>query len=145
MIDNGIMQFKGASDFAPEHIVEPGSDIVPPAKIQAGAKADEEWSSVVVLLIGQLNAQMVSNASGDHNRLKSIDHETLSDDLSILDGFQGGRQYFYHLVTNACWRLPRPSKKASGRFVWPSSQPRARVLLVTTAPCLAFLRVKRHR
>ena len=101
-LENGIMQFKGAVDFAPEHIVEPGPEIFPPARIQAGAKADAEWSSVVVLPSGQvLNAQIVSNASGDHDRLKSIDRETLSVDLSILDGFQGGRQYFYHLVTDA--------------------------------------------
>ena len=101
-LENGIMQFKGAVDFAPVHIVEPGPEIFPPARIQAGAKADAEWSSVVVLPSGQvLNAQIVSNASGDHDRLKTIYRETLSDDLSILDGFQGWRQYFYHLVTDA--------------------------------------------
>lgn len=101
-IKKGVMQFKGSVDFSPEHIVEPGPEIFPPAKIQAGAKADDEWSSIVVLPSGQvLNAQIVSNATGDHDRLKSIDRKSMTVELSILDGFQGGRQYFYHLVTDA--------------------------------------------
>ena len=48
-----------------------------------------------------LNAQVVQNASGKHLRAKAVDTQTRTVTLSILDGEQGGKQYFYHLVTDA--------------------------------------------
>jgi hypothetical protein len=48
-----------------------------------------------------LNAQILQNASGQHLRVKSIDAAGGRVTLSILDGVQGGKQYFYHLVTDA--------------------------------------------
>jgi hypothetical protein len=48
-----------------------------------------------------LNAQIVQNATGQHLRVKSIDAAGGTVTLSILDGVQGGKQYFYHLVTDA--------------------------------------------
>ena len=48
-----------------------------------------------------LNAQIVQNPSGKHLRVKSIDTQGRTVTLSILDGVQGGKQYFYHLVTDA--------------------------------------------
>ena len=102
-VDNGIVQFAGNVDFSPEYIVQPGSpDPFPPAQIQAGAVADSDWSSMVVLPSNiVINAQMVSNESGAHDRLKDIDLEARTVTLSILDGVQGGRRHFYHLVTDA--------------------------------------------
>ncbi len=49
-----------------------------------------------------LNVQLVHNASGTHDRVKSIDMEKRTVTISLLDGFQGGRQFYYHLVTELC-------------------------------------------
>jgi hypothetical protein len=48
-----------------------------------------------------LNAQIVHNDSGSHLRLVALDLKGRTVTLSILDGVQGGKQYFYHLVTDA--------------------------------------------
>ncbi|MEL6799522.1 MAG: hypothetical protein AAFO80_06560 [Pseudomonadota bacterium] len=102
-IEDGVMQFRGNVDFSPEWIAVPGDPVAfPPAEIQAGAVADMEWSSMVYLPSGVvLNAQMVQNASGGHDRLVDIDLDARTATMSLLDGFQGGEQYYYHFVTDA--------------------------------------------
>lgn len=102
-IENGVMQFRGTVDFSPEWIAVPGDPVAfPPAQIQAGAVADMEWSSMVYLPSGVvLNAQMVMNNTGAHDRLVDIDPDARTATLSLLDGFQGGDQYYYHFVTDA--------------------------------------------
>jgi hypothetical protein len=103
-LEDGIMKFGGDVDFSPEYKVVPGDPpgYFPPKVANPGAVADDQWSSIVVLpsrLV--LNAQIVQNASGHHLRVKAIDSEARTVTLSILDGVQGGNQYFYHLVTDA--------------------------------------------
>ena len=108
-LDNGVMHFRGNVDFTPEHLVIPGSMMMPfPPKVaKAGAVSDAEWSSMAVLPSGGvLNVQMVHNASGTHDRVKSIDLTKRTVTMSLLDGFQGGRQYYYHLVTDVSEELP---------------------------------------
>jgi hypothetical protein len=107
-LTEGVMQFAGNVDFAPERQVAPGSPYpFPPSMAKPGAIADAQWSSMVVTPSNVvLNVQMVHNASGSHDRLKAIDLEKRTVTLSILDGFQGGRQYFYHLVTDASADVP---------------------------------------
>lgn len=103
-IEDGKMVFRGAVDFAPEWTVVPGEGDAPfpPAEIQAGAVADDEWSSMVYLPSGVvLNAQVVANDTGRHDRLVAIDEEARTVTMSLLDGFEGGEQYYYHLVTDA--------------------------------------------
>jgi hypothetical protein len=98
------MKFAGNVDFSPEYKVVPGDppSYFPPKVANPGAVADDKWSSIVVLPSGLvLNAQIVANASGHHPRVKAIDTDNLTVTLSILDGVQGGNQYFYHLVTDA--------------------------------------------
>jgi hypothetical protein len=58
-----------------------------------------------------LNAQMVHNRSGSHDRVIAIDLDNRTVTLSILDGFQGGRQYFYHLVTDVSADIPSVLEK----------------------------------
>jgi hypothetical protein len=73
---------------------------------------DDQWSSIVVLPSGLVqNAQIVQNDSGRHNRLKAIDTEARTVTMSILDGVQGGKQYFYHLVTDASDAVPAVLEK----------------------------------
>lgn len=107
-LDGGTMKFKGNVDFSPEHVVIPGTLApFPPRVAKPGAVADAQWSSMVVMPGGDVfNVQMVHNASGTHDRVKSIDLEKRTVTLSLLDGFQGGKQYFYHLVTDVSAELP---------------------------------------
>ncbi|WP_428229042.1 DUF7482 domain-containing protein [Flavobacterium sp.] len=113
-IENGHMKFKGNVDFSPNLSIVPGNapDYFPPQSYSPGAIADTEWSSIVVLPSGQvLNAQMVSNDTGNHDRLVAIDKNKMSVILSILDGFRGGKEYFFHLVTDATDNLPATLEK----------------------------------
>jgi hypothetical protein len=103
-LQDGIMKFAGGVDFSREYQVVPGDPpgYFPPKAASPGAVADDQWSSIVVLPSGLvMNAQIVQNASGKHLRVKSIDTQDRTVTLSILDGVQGGKQYFYHLVTDA--------------------------------------------
>ena len=108
-MEDGVMRFRGNVDFTPEHVVIPGSmeEPFPPRVAKAGAVGDAEWSSMAVLPSGVvLNVQMVHNATGSHDRVKSIDVEKRTVTLSLLDGFQGGKQYYYHIVTDVSVELP---------------------------------------
>ena len=58
-----------------------------------------------------INAQIVYNKTGSHDRLKDIDIKHRTVTLSVLDGVQGGHQYFYHLVTDASASLPAVLEK----------------------------------
>ncbi len=110
---NGLITFKGNVDFSPVYKVVPGSpNPFPPSVAEPGAVADAQWSSIVVLPSGiVINAQIVDNKSGAHDRLKSIDVKRRTVTLSLLDGAQGGKQYYYHLVTDASASLPAVLEK----------------------------------
>src|SRR5215469_11177998 len=112
-IKDGLITFKGNVDFSPVYKVVPGSpNPFPPKVADPGALADAEWSSIVVLPSGiVINAQIVANKSGTHDRITKIDIKHRTVTLSILDGVQGGRQYFYHLVTDASASLPAVLEK----------------------------------
>jgi hypothetical protein len=112
-VADGVITFKGNVDFAPKYAVEPGSPMpFPPKVAKPGAMADAEWSSFIEMPSGViLNAQMVHNASGDHDRVKDIDLKKQTVTLSLLDGFQGGKQYYYHLVTDVSADLPAVLEK----------------------------------
>jgi hypothetical protein len=112
-IKEGVIQFIGDVDFSPEYQVAAGSpEAFPPKVAKPGAVADDQWSSMVVMPSGVvLNAQIVHNDTGSHDRLLQIDTQGLKATMSILDGFQGGRQYFYHLVTDVSADVPSVLEK----------------------------------
>ena len=112
-LDGGLIRFKGNVDFSPVYAVEPGSpNPFPPKVAKPGAVGDAEWSSMAIMPSGVvLNIQLVSNASGNHDRLKEIDLKKRTVTMSLLDGFQGGRQYFYHLVTDVSADVPSVLEK----------------------------------
>jgi hypothetical protein len=112
-LENGIIQFRGNVDFSPKYQVEPGSpNPFPPRVAKPGAIADAQWSSIIVMPSNVvLNVQLVQNDSGSHDRLKAIDLKKRTVTLSILDGFQGGKQYFYHLVTDVSAEVPSVLEK----------------------------------
>jgi hypothetical protein len=112
-LSKGLIKFKGNVDFAPQYQVEPGSpNPFPPKVAKPGAIGDAQWSSMVVMPSQVvLNVQMVHNASGSHDRLVALDLKQRTVTMSILDGFQGGRQYFYHLVTDVSAEVPSVLEK----------------------------------
>jgi len=113
-LEDGIVKFAGNVDFSPKYKLVAGDPpgYFPPKVANPGGIADEQWSSIVVLPSGLvLNAQMVQNGSGRHDRVKSIDTQGRTVTLSILDGVQGGKQYFYHLVTDASAAVPAVLEK----------------------------------
>ena len=113
-IDDGVIHFVGAVDFSPTYKVVPGDPPLyfPPKVANPGGVADAKWSSIVVLPSGLvLNAQIVHNTSGSHTRLVSIDLDHRTVTMKILDGEQGGKQYFYHMVTDASAAVPAVLEK----------------------------------
>ena len=110
---NGLIHFRGKVDFSPVYEVKAGSPApFPPAIAKPGAIADAEWSSVVVLPSGQVvNIQLVANASGQHDRAVALDIPGRTVTMSLLDGMQGGRQYYYHLVTDVSAEVPSVLEK----------------------------------
>ena len=123
-VDNGIMNFRGTVDFGLTRSVVPGDPTAtegpnsitrsefPPAAVFPGAQADDEWSSLVVLPSGLVfNAQIMANATGIHDRIPdsgqddqnnpNLDRTNRAIVLQILDGWQDGEPYYFHLVTDA--------------------------------------------
>ena len=106
--DNGLMHFKGTVNFNIKRISLPGIESpFPPQVARAGGLADANWSSFVILPDGVvLNAQMVHNSTGYHDRIQRINVDDRTVDMIILDGFQGGREFFYHMVTDVSVEVP---------------------------------------
>jgi len=103
-LDRGRLRFRGAVDFSPVRVLRAGTgpSAFPPAEAQPGAVADEEWSSLVVLPSGSvLNVAVVANATGEHDRLIRMTRDRSEATLELLDGWQGGDRFYYHLVTDS--------------------------------------------
>ncbi len=123
-ISNGIMQFAGTVDFSPTRFVTPGDPTIPgspneitgaafpPADLNPGAVADAAWSSQVMLPSGLvLNAQIVANSTGIHDRIPDSGQDDQSNPnldrtnrfvvMQLLDGWQDGRRNYFHFVTDA--------------------------------------------
>lgn len=103
LTDEGQIIFRGDVDFSPERILSPGTESAfPPSVAQPGAVGDAEYSSLVVLPSGLvINAQIVANASGRHDRIREADVEARWARFQLLDGWENGERYYYHLVTDA--------------------------------------------
>ena len=103
----GRLVFPGDVDFSPTRRVEAGNpsnpdEAFPPSIVEPGAVADAEWSSLVVTPAGNVfNVQQVYNSTGIHDRATAIDLKKGTVTLQLLDGYEGGQQYYYHLVTDA--------------------------------------------
>ncbi len=121
--DDGRLIFEGSVDFSPRRsLVAGGTDGLlfgfPPAEVNPGAIADANWSSYVVLPDTDIviNAQLVANSTGIHDRIPNpngnaqaqeddLNNPNLAIDqasvvLQLLDGWQDGRPYYFHIVTD---------------------------------------------
>lgn len=120
----GRLVFEGSVDFSPKRSLVAGGASedgllfgFPPAEVNPGAIADANWSSYVVLPSGVvINAQPVANSTGIHDRIPHPDGNgpAQEDDLNnpnfapdqasvvmqLLDGWQDGRPYYFHIVTD---------------------------------------------
>ena len=134
----GRLVFEGSVDFSPKRslVAGGGSDDgllfgFPPAEVNPGAIADNNWSSYVVLPSGVvINAQLMANETGIHDRIPNPEGngQEQEDDLTnpniaidqasvvlqILDGWQGGKEYFFHIVTDTS--DPAPAAIELGTF-----------------------------
>lgn len=103
-LQNGLIKFRGAVDFSPERVIQPGPDPMtfPPAVAKPGAVGDAEYSPLIIMPSGSaLSASIVANSTGTHDHLVSIDYNKGTVVFELLDGFQGGAEFFYHLVTES--------------------------------------------
>jgi len=103
-IENGMIKFKGDVDFTPVRSITPGPfpNTFPPATAQPGSVGDAEYSPVIVLPSGSvLSASIVANSAGNHDHLVSIDYVKGTVVFELLDGFEGGEQFYFHLVTES--------------------------------------------
>ncbi len=120
----GRLVFEGSVDFSPKRsLVTSGTSAdgllfgFPPAEVNPGAIASAEWSSYVVLPSGVvINAQLVANSTGIHDRIPHPDGNgpAQEDDLNnpnlaidqasvvmqLLDGWHNGSPYYFHIVTD---------------------------------------------
>ncbi len=103
-IENGMIKFRGDVDFKPVRSIEPGMfpNTFPPAKAQPGSVGDAEYSPVIVFPSGLvMSASIVANSTGTHDHLVSMDEAKGTVVFELLDGFEGGAQYYFHLVTES--------------------------------------------
>ena len=121
--DDGRLVFEGSVDFSPTRSLTPGGADgqlfgFPPAEVNPGAVADENWSSYVVLPDTDvvINAQLVANSTGIHDRIPNPNGNSQADEddqnnpnldrtqasvvLQLLDGWHNGKEYFFHIVTD---------------------------------------------
>ncbi len=121
--DDGRLIFEGSVDFSPTRSITAGGADgqlfgFPPAAVTPGAVADENWSSYVVLPGTDvvINAQLVANSTGIHDRIPNPNGNSQADEddlnnpnlsisqasvvMQLLDGWQDGKPYYFHIVTD---------------------------------------------
>ena len=121
--DDGRLIFEGSVDFSPTRSLTPGGgqDLLfgfPPASVTPGAVADANWSSYVVLPDSNIviNAQLVANSTGIHDRIPNPNGNSQADEddqnnpnldrsqasvvMQLLDGWHDGSPYYFHIVTD---------------------------------------------
>ncbi|MHA7056437.1 hypothetical protein ACWGOQ_0004405 [Aquimarina sp. M1] len=119
---SGRLVFEGSVDFSPKRSLVAGSEDgllfgFPPAEANPGAIADSKWSSYVVLPSGVvINAQLVANSTGIHDRIPNPTGNSIDDQddlnnpnlaidqasvvMQLLDGWHDERPYYFHIVTD---------------------------------------------
>jgi len=121
--EDGRLIFEGSVDFSPTRSLTPGAADgqllgFPPAAVTPGAVADSDWSSYVVLPGTDvvINAQLVANETGIHDRIPNPNGNSQADEddqnnpnldrsqasvvLQLLDGWHADKPYYYHIVTD---------------------------------------------
>lgn len=104
---DGKINFKGTVDFSPVRVLIQGSPkAFPPSTAVPGSVGDADYSPILVLNGIVYNAPQVANNSGVQDRVLSINYDAMTVKLLVSDGFYLGKQFFYHLVTDASDPVP---------------------------------------
>lgn len=123
--EDGRLVFEGYVDFSPTRSLTAGAGTddgilgaFPPAAVTPGAKASDDWSSYVVLPGTDvvINAQLVANSSGIHDRIPNPNGNSQADEddlnnpnlsisqasvvMQLLDGWHDDKPYYFHIVTD---------------------------------------------
>ncbi len=109
---SGHLVFEGSVDFSPVRSLGVSNITANATALQQvnvpvpGAVGDSKYSPLVQLPSGVvLNITYVSNATGEHDHIVGsaggIDTKKMSASLGFLDGYQGGKRYYFHLVTDS--------------------------------------------
>jgi len=127
--EDGRLIFEGSVDFSPTRSLTAGGADgqlfgFPPASFTPGAVGDANWSSYVVLPGTDvvINAQLVANSTGIHDRIPNPNGNSQADEddqdnpnlsrsqasvvMQLLDGWHDGTRYYFHLVTDASDPVP---------------------------------------
>ncbi len=104
---DGKINFKGTVDFSPVRVLIQGyPKAFPPSTAVPGSVGDADYSPLLVLNGIVYNAPQVANNSGVQDRVLSINYDAMTVKLLVSDGFYLGKQFFYHLVTDASDPVP---------------------------------------
>ncbi len=121
--EDGRLIFEGWVDFSPTRSLQPSEQDgllsgFPPAEVIPGALASADWSSYVVLPGTDIviNAQIVANESGIHDRIPNPNGNSQADEddlnnpnlgigqatvvMQLLDGWHDGDPFYFHIVTD---------------------------------------------
>jgi hypothetical protein len=95
-IVNGIVNFPATVDFSPVHQLTPGPTGFPPATAQPGAVGQPGYSPLIELPNGTVeDAPQIANASGQADKVVSIDPAAGTVTYRETAGFQGGKPLLY--------------------------------------------------
>lgn len=114
MGNDGKIKFKGTVDFSPVRVLIQGSPkAFPPTTFIPGAVGDADYSPLIVMPnMVVYNAPQLINKSGIQDRVISVDYDAMTIKILVSDGYYGGRDKFYHLVTDASDPLPAAIENA---------------------------------
>jgi hypothetical protein len=93
---DGLVDFPGTVDFAPERQLVPGPTGFPPKTAVPGAVGDDAYSPLYTTGDGIVrNASHVANASGQHDGIVAIDFARREVTMKLVMGFWKGHRLFY--------------------------------------------------
>jgi len=93
---NGVVDFPATVDFSPVRQLTPGPQGFPPASAQPGAVGQPGYSPLIQMPNGIIiNAPQIANASGQADKVVSIDLINNTVTYRETNGFQGGDPVLY--------------------------------------------------
>ena len=95
-IVNGVVDFPATVDFSPVRQLTPGPQGFPPVSAQPGAVGQPGYSPLIQMPNGTIvNAPQIANASGQADKVVSIDLINNTVTYRETNGFQGGDPVLY--------------------------------------------------
>lgn len=93
---NGLIEFPATVDFAPERAVVPSAEGFPPIAVQPGAVGQPGYSPLIQLPNDTiLNAPHVANATGQADKVVTLDTVGKTLEYRETEGFANGKEVYY--------------------------------------------------